>query len=726
MSRELGQPRKRSVPALHDDDLRRPVLNSLLVTLALAAFLGWYGLVNVPSDAALLALVSLGSFLAVAGYTLQQRSPQLAALALCLGLVALVCLGVRLGEPRSALAFLTLPVVISGVLLRPAWAAVWGIGTAAVASFVMRPHPEWPLILLPIATGIVTWLVLRPLYHLLNWSWQRSLESTVLAEQLQDQRGKLNRTIRDLDASYQLLQQTNYDLALARNEADLLRDLRHRFATNLSHELRTPLNIILGFSKLICRKPHLYGYTSWSEALMRDLAEIQSNAAYLSRLVDDVVDLARIDALAMPIQRQPTGLQPLIQDVVQVVSSLALEKGLTLAVDLAPELPTLLIDPQRIRQVLFNLLVNAIRFTDRGSVTVRAALEAGEVVVSVTDTGRGIPEAELSTIFNEFYQVGRPKEEPEAGKGLGLAIAKRLVQLHGGRIWAESVLGQGTTFTFALPVQDKSTARVGQVTPLPVSQPREKPKVLVLDGEGGSAAYLSRRLDAYDFITVRSREELAAASERLRPVAVILGSAEADGYSGAELLLDLPEGASLIRASLPRRESLAQGSGFAATLVKPVSEEDVMAVLAEVLPPGPAEASLLLVDDDRGFVQLLSRMIESASDRRYSLQFAYNGRAALAKLRQSPPDLVLLDLVMPEVSGFEVLRQMRTDPGLEHIPVVAVSAATPGEDQLTTEGAAFSLSKRGTFRPGELVALLETSLRGSTAPAPPGNGEERQ
>ena len=711
--------------AVQDDDLRLPALRSFLLALAGASFLGLYALVHAPANTLLLLLVSAALVLLLSCYSLTRRSLTGACSILLLSLAALVVLALLLGGPRSAVAWLALPAIMACVLLPSLPGALWGAAASLVALALLWPQPDWSLVALPAAAGLCTWLAMRPLYRLLDWSWQRSMEATTLAEQLRDQQGKLNRTIKDLDASYQLLQQTNHELTLARREADMLRDLRHRFATNLSHELRTPLNIIIGFSKLIYRKPQLYGYSNWTESLMRDLAEIHTNAAYLSKLVDDVVDLARVDAFAMPIRREQADLESLIRETVTVVHSLALEKGLALIVNVPDKLPSLLLDPQRIRQVIFNLLTNAIRFTDTGSVTVQAMASEGEVVVSVQDTGRGIPEQELSTIFNEFYQVSRPKEEPGAGKGLGLAIAKRLVQLHGGRIWAESTLGQGATFSFSLPLSDKSTARGGQTSPLPVLKPRAKPKVLVLDREGSSAAYLSRRLDAYDFLRVPTDEDLLAIAERTHPLAVVANGDWDDGNNGQGILKQLPDETLFIRASLPSRQWLAENGEFAAVLTKPVSEEDVLGAIAAVLPEPANERTILLVDDDRGFLQLTARMIQANAANTFHVLAAYNGQSALDKARRFHPDIILLDLLMPDMNGLEVLAHLHQSTETKDIPVVAVTAATPGEDQLAAKGATFTLTKKGSFRPGELIALLDAALRGPSERFLSGSSEEQ-
>ncbi|MHB0877088.1 MAG: ATP-binding response regulator [Anaerolineae bacterium] len=611
--------------------------------------------------------------------------------------------------PESGFLFVG-PLLMAGTLLQPAAAAAFACLAAPYLWLALGQQAPLPAATL-LFTGAAVWMSLSARDDLLGRLSNSSQDAVYLAEQLRDQRGQLNRAIRDLDSSYQWLQQSNRELALARQEADQLREMRSRFATNLSHELRTPLNIILGFSQLIYVNPELYGYSSWSQLLLHDLSEVQRNAGYLSQLVSDIVDLARVDAMAMPIRKQLTQLPQVIDDAIGTVASLARDKALSLTAAYADSLPQVHVDPMRIRQVLFNLVTNAIRCTDRGGVTIGARVEGKEVVVSVADTGRGIPTGELETIFNEYYQVGRPKEGADAGKGLGLAIAKRFVQLHGGRIWAESTAGEGSTFSFSLPLTAKSVGLLGYSGPAPLPKAGAKPCVLVLDEDGTAAGYLARRIGECDFVATESPEELAAAVGQHHPLAVVTGGPlpGGDGQCWQQPPEWLPENATLIQCSLPTTRWLAPDHQFAAMVSKPVSGEQLLRTVLSVLPE-LATAKVLVVDDDRGFAQLVTRLLACAPGGAPECSLAYSGEEALRRMARVKPDLVLMDLVMPDMSGFEVLRRMRADPAFHDTPAIAVSAATPGEDQLAATGANFTLLKRQPFQPGELVRLLVASL----------------
>ena len=702
----------------HDrDEVRQASLQGLLMLAAAASAAMWWYLQSAQTANLLLLIASAGSALTLALLRLTLPSLGRAAAGVFLFLAVVAILLFTLATRTAQAGYLLLfPTLIAGAVGPPLTAPACGFVCAALLYVTGVPEPHGPAAAVAL-TGLSLWLILRPLYNLLDIYSRHSLGATKLAEQLRDQRGQLNRTIKDLDASYRLLQQTNHELALARAEADMLRDLRNRFATNLSHELRTPLNVILGFSSLIYRKPELYGQEEWGEKLRRDLGEIQRNAGYLADLVDDVVDLARVDALAMPLRREPADLRALIEETAGIVRSLAEEKGLALVTAYEGELPALSLDPVRVRQVLYNLLTNAIRFTERGSVSVRAVAREEDVLVEVHDTGQGIPPAELSTIFDEFYQVGRPKTGPDAGKGLGLAIAKRLVQLHGGRIWAESEAGHGSTFSFTLPLGEKRGLPFRQSGPLPTPKARRKPLVAVLEEDGSIQRYLSRRLEAYEFVHVKEVTELLQLESEGSITALIASR----GLDMQETLQRLRGDPLLVECSLPTARWLFDPGLFSDVLTKPVTASEVIAVVSRLA--GQEPAKVLLVDDDRSFVQLVSRMLEAERSDGCAvpvrLSSAYNGRDALSRAREERPDVILLDLIMPDLDGFEVAQQLRQDPELASVPLVAVTAATPGEDEVSIKGAFLSLYRKGTFHPGELVQFLAAALERASAGAYP-------
>jgi signal transduction histidine kinase len=226
---------------------------------------------------------------------------------------------------------------------------------------------------------------------------------------------------------------------------------RHKsqFLANMSHELRTPLNAILGCGEML--SDGIYGELP---AAVRDvLGRVDASGRHLLGLINDVLDLSRIEAGQLALTLADYSMEEVVQSVVASVEALATAKGLVLAVDLAPDLPTGRGDQRRLGQVLLNLVGNAIKFTDEGGIGVQVTAPGGAFEVSVRDTGPGIAPADQERIFEEFQQADTATTRPRGGTGLGLAIARRIVALHGGRLWVESVPGEGATFRFTVPVQ---------------------------------------------------------------------------------------------------------------------------------------------------------------------------------------------------------------------------------------------------------------------------------
>lgn len=245
--------------------------------------------------------------------------------------------------------------------------------------------------------------------------------------------------------------------ALEREAAQRLRELdrsKRRFLANMSHELRTPLTNIIGFARLL-----LKGIDGpLTEQQRQDLEIIYHNSQHLLGLINDLLDLSQIEAGLMELQFREVDLAELIRSVMATTSALVRGKKVTLQEEIAPDLPLVRADPARIRQVLLRLMANAAKYTDQGSITVRAWASNGQVLVSVSDTGVGIPPEDLERIFERFEQGGTENGRRANGAGLGLSLSKEFVEMHGGRIWAESRVGKGSTFTFSLPLRPSGEA----------------------------------------------------------------------------------------------------------------------------------------------------------------------------------------------------------------------------------------------------------------------------
>ena len=241
------------------------------------------------------------------------------------------------------------------------------------------------------------------------------------------------RVLKNLDQTYYQLERVNHTLVLARAKAEEAQEARDRFALAVSHELRTPLNFILGFSEMMVNSPDTYAeLEEWPPGLYEDVEEIYQSSTHLLGLVNDILDLGQIEARQMTLFKETVDLSQLIDEVKAMIEPVVLRKGLWFKTDIAPELPPVFIDSTRIRQVLLNLINNALRFTETGGITVAVEANQDNILVRVEDTGTGIAKADIPKLFEAFRQVGEVNWRRHHGSGLGIPISRRFIQLHGG------------------------------------------------------------------------------------------------------------------------------------------------------------------------------------------------------------------------------------------------------------------------------------------------------
>lgn len=490
--------------------------------------------------------------------------------------------------------------------------------------------------------------------------------------------------------------------------------LKSRFLSMVSHELRTPLSLIVGTIELMLRQ-ETAGGMPLPEIFRRDITCIRASAQHLFRLIGDVLDLASSQAGELRLNCEVLDLGQTLQEVAMLGESMAREKGLAWHFRIAPRLPPIWGDRTRLRQITLNLISNAVKFTERGEVRLEVdATECG-AIVSVHDTGVGIPPEEQASIFDEFRRSEHTTRRGYSGMGLGLAITRRLVELHGGQIGVSSTgkEGEGSTFYFSLPAYQglrppaERTAGVGQTVLLLAEQARAGERL---------ASYLIQRGFAVEVLGVEEHPDWLTRALSLSPGAVVLDYQPA-AERGWELMRMLKEDAStrdipvLFYSLSPEQDT---GSVLQLDyLTKPVDGEDLaLALERQGLRRDDCQAgrTILVVDDDPCVLDMHTRMVRSYLSACRILQ-AHHGSQALELMSHERPDLVLLDLMMPEMDGFSVLEAMRDQQHTRNIPVIVLTAQIlTGEDMARLQTGVAAVLAKGVFRAEEVLAQVEAAL----------------
>ncbi len=501
--------------------------------------------------------------------------------------------------------------------------------------------------------------------------------------------------------------------------------LKSRFLSTISHELRTPLNLIVGLSGMVLRTSE-EGEMLLPAPTQQDVERIHAYSLHLGGLIGDVLDLATSDAGQLRLNNDFIELGQVLRITADSGRQMAADKGLTWEVDLPESGPWIWGDATRLRQVALNLIGNAIKYTERGGVSLRLQVGSDVAVVTVSDTGLGIAHDEQEAIFDEFHRAERTVNQGYAGMGLGLSISKRLVEMHGGSIGVRSSgeNGAGSAFYFSLPVIQPS-----EVSAKHRAKTTEgKQSMWVLTTHPASSVGFCERLRERGFevqvIPAESLPNWQTGQAQPKPDAILLDVQLASDLSGKVLTTlkqsELTREAPVVFYELSAERGAVMELDF---LTKPIGPAEMIQALDEQWLLHNADAPekiILIVDDDAQTVDMHARMVQSHSAR-HRIRKAYNGHEALALLRQERVDLVLLDLNMPEPDGFAVLDAMRAAELNRYTPVIVVTGQTLTQPamQRLTQGVATVLSK-GLFSVDETLSHVEAALgrlrkRGSQA-----------
>jgi PAS domain S-box-containing protein len=484
--------------------------------------------------------------------------------------------------------------------------------------------------------------------------------------------------------------------------------VKSQFLANMSHELRTPLNSIIGFSRVILKG--IDGPVT--ELQQQDLSAIYNSGQHLLSLINDILDLAKIEAGKMELAFDEVNMSDLINSVISTMSGLVKDKPIELKRIVESDLPTVRADAIRVRQVMINLLSNAAKFTDEGDITIHAGVRPGpngrlELQVNVTDSGAGISKEDQAKLFQAFSQVDDSPTRKTGGTGLGLSICQHLISMHGGRIWVDSEVGHGSTFSFTLPIYRKE-----RELDIVTSGSRI---ILAIDDDPQVIGLYERYLQpqGYQVVALTDPSKAVERIKNLRPFAVTL-DIMMPGIDGWQVLDQIKADSEtrntpVIVCSIV--EDLEKGYSLGASdyLVKPILEDDLVNSLDRLNADGSIR-EVLVIDDDPNDLRLIAKIL--TEDGRYKAILAEGGPSGWTIISSgTPPHAVIMDLFMPDMDGFQILENMRANETLRDIPVIVISGmdlTAEQKEELNKFGQ--RLLSKGSFNEKELLTTIQRAL----------------
>lgn len=495
-------------------------------------------------------------------------------------------------------------------------------------------------------------------------------------------------SIRDISehkSTQRQIEQQNRQLELRNREIERTTQMKSKFLASMSHELRTPLNAIVGFSDLLAE-----GTSGALNAKQKRFVDhIKQGSAHLLQLINDILDLSKIEAGQLELRMEEFLVEDALPEVLSTIDPLAMAKNIRVEQKLESK-SLVKADRVRFKQILYNLLSNAVKFTPKGGqVSIECVDNWDFVRVSVTDTGIGIRPEDQTVVFEEFRQVEGSAGDTQQGTGLGLAITKRLVEQQGGQISLESELGKGSRFTFTLmavePTPEVRPIQEPAKSPLIKVSGRLTPLVLIVDDEVPARELLASYLEP-EYRVAMAESGVAAIEEaqRLRPDAITL-DVMMPGSNGFETLVALRKNPAtadipVIILSIVDQKQVGFALGAADYLIKPVRKPVLLETIRRHVPaPADDDSSILLVDDDPKALELLQEALRSAG---YEVQSVRCGARALEVLANKVVSAILLDLLMPGMDGFQVIRHVRQEPTLKDLPIVVMTAKNLSQEEI--------------------------------------------
>jgi signal transduction histidine kinase/CheY-like chemotaxis protein len=517
------------------------------------------------------------------------------------------------------------------------------------------------------------------------------------------------------------LREVNDQLAKSETRALAATEAKSQFLANMSHELRTPLNAIIGYSEMVQEELADAG----QEQCIADLQKIHTAAKHQLGLINDILDLSKIEAGKMTLFLETFEPARTVREVAATFQPLVGKNGNRLEIDCPADLGTMRADQTKVRQILFNLLSNAAKFTEKGTIRLKVwrlptlNSQPPTLNFAVSDTGIGMSPDQVSRLFQAFIQAEASTTRKYGGTGLGLAISKKFCEMMGGKLSAASELGKGSTFTVTLPVEVQEAAPSARAVVAPSAGTSALAAgllgstILVIDDEAAARDLMQRALakEGYRVETAASGPDGIALARRLKPAAITLDvmMPGMDGWAVLTLLKADPVTADIPVVMLTVVDDKNLGFALGATdyLLKPIEWDRLTAVLQKLR--GRAVGSqILIIEDQPDTRELLRRAVEKQG---WEVVEAENGRIGLERLAQKAPGIILLDLMMPEMDGFAFMEELRRRPEGRRIPVIVVTAKDlTEEDRRRLNGSVVQILEKGGYTTQELLDEIQRLL----------------
>ncbi|MGA9407744.1 MAG: PAS domain S-box protein, partial [Bacteroidota bacterium] len=531
-----------------------------------------------------------------------------------------------------------------------------------------------------------------------------------------------------------IIKEQNLELEKARDMAMEANKTKSAFLASMSHELRTPLNAIIGYSEMVLEEMSDAGEPRYQG----DLGRIRTAGKNLLELINEVLDLSKIEAGKMELYLEEFQLSSLIDEVVSTVQPLMEKNDNSLRINIAQNISTVRLDHTKVRQILFNLISNASKFTQKGTITLSADTvpasdqSDAKIILTVSDTGIGLTEEQIAKLFKEFSQADTSTTRKYGGTGLGLAITKRFSDMMHGSIEVKSEPKKGTTFIVMLPqylenAEEKAAPAIGPAENVPAHVPTNT-AVLVIDDDPSVRDLLLRYLSKEGYLVecVADGDEGIKRAREILPMAIILDvmMPRKDGWAVLQEMKNDPmlKSIPVVMYTMLDEKNFGLAIGASDYLIKPVSKEKILQVLEKYKHKAPSEY-ILIVDDNPDLRTMASRAIEKAG---WNVQTAENGKSALSRLEHELPSIIFLDIMMPVMDGFEFLTIFQNREEWKHIPVVVITSKDlMAEERQQLNGVVKKIIQKGDFTAEKIlkqISSLIPQLTHHISSAGPANG----